>query len=140
MWWLCAAKVIRLIGQVLHTVVVELVDLQNNYCLAMKNFTLSNRLQEARYNSEEAFKKVYVFISTIGLRQRELWWWASVHCCMASWSIMHEKKLLWSITCICIRKWDLWLATVLDMNKRWFDSLNRYIFLWLAVCFSNKNI
>ena len=65
-----AAKVIQLIGQVVHTVVVELVDLQN--CLATKNFTLSNRLQEARYNSEEDFKKVYVLISAIGLRQREL--------------------------------------------------------------------
>ena len=36
-----------------------------------KNFTLSDRLPEARYNSEEGFKKVSVVFSAIGLPQRE---------------------------------------------------------------------
>ena len=66
--------------------VVELVDLEN--LLAKKNLTLSDRLQEVRYNSEEGFKKVWVVFSAIGLPQREFWRWVSAHACMASRFIM----------------------------------------------------
>ena len=48
-----------------------------------KSLTISDRLQEARYNLEEGFKKVMVF-SEIGLPQREFWRWASAHDFMAS--------------------------------------------------------
>ena len=62
--------------------VVELVGLEN--FLAMKNLILLDRFQEAQYNSEEGFEKVWVVFSTIGLPQRELWQWALAHACMAS--------------------------------------------------------
>ena len=62
------------------------MDLEN--FLTTKIFTLSDRLQEARYNSEEGFKKVSVVISAIGLPQREFWRWVSAHDCMASQSIV----------------------------------------------------
>ena len=48
------------------------------------NLTLSDRLQEARYNSEEGFKNVWVVFSAIGSPQREFWRWASARDCMAS--------------------------------------------------------
>ena len=51
--------------------VVELVNLEN--FLATKSLTLSERLQEARCNSEEGFKKVWVVFSAIGLPQRVFW-------------------------------------------------------------------
>ena len=40
--------------------VMELVDFKNS--LAMKNFTLSDRLQEAQYNSEEGFRRFRWFL------------------------------------------------------------------------------
>ena len=61
--------------------VVELVDLEN--FLATKDLTLSDTLQEARCNSEEDFKKVWVVFSTIDLPQREFWWWTLARDCMA---------------------------------------------------------
>ena len=62
--------------------VVELVGLE--IFLETKNLTLSDRLQEAQYNSEEGFKKVLVVFSAIGLPQREFWRWAAGRACMAS--------------------------------------------------------
>ena len=50
----------------------------------MKNLTVSDRLQEDQYNSEEGFEKVWVVFGMIGLLQREFWWWASASDCMAS--------------------------------------------------------
>ena len=82
-----------------------------------KKLTLSDGLQESWYNSEEGFKKVKVVFSMIGLPQREFWGWSQL---MLVWlydpSIMPEKKLFWSISCICIRKWDFWIITALDMS------------------------
>ena len=49
-----------------------------------KKLTLSDMLQEARYNSEEDFKKVLVVFSAIGLPQREFWQWAFARDCMTS--------------------------------------------------------
>ena len=48
--------------------VVELVDFE--IFLTTKNLTLSDTLQEAWYNSEEGFKKVWVVFSMIGLPQQ----------------------------------------------------------------------
>ena len=86
------------------TSVVKLVDLEN--FLATKKLTLSDTLQEVRCNSEEDFKKVWVVFSMIDLPQREFWRWTLAHACIASQLIMPEKKLLRSISCICIRKQD----------------------------------
>ena len=49
-----------------------------------KEWTGSDRLQDARCHSEEGFKKVWVVFSAIGLPQREFWQWASARDCMAS--------------------------------------------------------
>ena len=38
-----------------------------------KTLTVSDKLLDARYNSEEGFKKVCVVLSTIGLPQREFY-------------------------------------------------------------------
>ena len=52
-----------------------------------------------------------------------------------------EKKLLWSICCIYIRKWDFWIATTLDTNI--FKILRYFIWVYLifdlTVAYSNKN-
>ena len=41
------------------------MDLEN--FLTAKSLTVSDRLQDARYNSEEGFKKVWVVFSAIAL-------------------------------------------------------------------------
>ena len=46
------------------------MDLEN--FLITTNLTLSDRLQEARYNLEEGFKDVWVVFSAIGSPQRVL--------------------------------------------------------------------
>ena len=64
-------------------VVARAGGLRENF-VTTKNLTLSDRLQEARYNSKEGFKNVWVDYSAIGLPQREFWRWVSAHNCMAS--------------------------------------------------------
>ena len=63
-----AAKVIRLIGQALHSSGASgFRKFSSN-----KKFTLSDRLQKAWCSSEKNFKKVKVVFSMIGLPQRVL--------------------------------------------------------------------